>query len=112
MISRIITIPETLDAVWYTFRSIFTNFAPWKLVDGSLLDLGLSSSRFIVLALALALVGYIGNRHEKGIQIRGWIAARPLPLRWLIYYGAIFAVLIFGAYGWRYDASAFVYMQF
>ena len=112
VISRIITIPQSLDAVWYTIRSIFTNFAPWKLVDGSLLDMGLSSSRFVVLALALALVGYIGNRREKGIQIREWIAARPLPVRWLIYYGAIFAVLIFGAYGPGYIASDFVYMQF
>ena len=81
-------------------------------MDGSLLDLGLSSSRFLVLAIALFLVWLVGIRHEKGIQIREWIAAKPLPIRWLIYYGVIFAVLIFGAYGLGYNASDFVYMQF
>ena len=112
VISRIITIPESLEAVWYTIRSIFTSFAPWKLVDGSLLDLGISSSRFFVIAIALVLVWFVGVQHEKGIQIREWIAAKPLLIRWLIYYGAIFAILIFGAYGFGYNASDFVYMQF
>ena len=112
VISRIITIPDSLEATRDVFRRIFINFAPWKLVDGSMLKLGISSSRFIVLALALILVGFVGSRHEKGIKIREWIAARPLPIRWLIYYGVIFAVLIFGAYGPGYNASDFVYMQF
>ena len=112
VISRIITIPVSLEGVWYTFRAILTNFSPWKLVDGSLLDLGLSSSRFLVLAIALFLVWLVGIQHEKGIQIREWIAAKPLPIRWLIYYGVIFAVLVFGAYGLGYNASDFVYMQF
>lgn len=112
VISRIITIPESLGNTCSIIQTIFTNFAPWKLVDGGLLELGVSRPRFIVMILAIILVGLVGSQHEKGIKIREWIAARSLPIRWMIYYGAIFAVLIFGAYGWRYNASAFVYMQF
>lgn len=112
VISRIITLPETLEGTWYTIQSIFTNFAPWKLVDGSLYKLGIDSPQFFVTMLAIALVGFVGSRHEKGIRIREWIAARPIVIRWLIYYGAIFAVLIFGAYGPGYDAGSFVYMQY
>ena len=112
VISRIITLPETLEGIWYTIQSIFTNFAPWKLVDGSLYKLGIDRPQFLVTMLAIALVGFVGSRHEKGIRIREWIAARPIAIRWLIYYGAIFAVLIFGAYGPGYDAGSFVYMQY
>ena len=99
VISRIITLPETLEGTWYTIQSIFTNFAPWKLVDGSLYKLGIDRPQFLVTMLALALVGFVGSRHEKGIRIREWIAAS-------------FAVLIFGAYGPGYDAGSFVYMQY
>ena len=112
VISRIITIPSTLAVSWYIFTSIFTNFGPWKLVDGSLYNLGIDRSQFIVTMLAIALVGFVGSKQEKGIRIREWIAARPLPIRWAIYYAAIVAVLIFGAYGPGYDASAFVYMRY
>lgn len=112
MIGRIISIPGSLAESWYAIQSIFTNFAPWKLVDGSFYKLGINRPQFIVVVLAIILVGFVGNRHEKGMRIREWIAARPLPIRWLIYYGAIFAVLIFGAYGPGYDTSSFVYMAF
>ena len=112
VISRFITLPETLEGTWYSIQSIFTNFAPWKLVDGSLYKLGIDRPQFLVTILAIAFVGFVGSKHEKGIHIREWIAARPIVIRWLIYYGAIFAVLIFGAYGPGYDAGSFVYMQY
>jgi len=35
-----------------------------------------------------------------------------LVFRWIVLYGLIFAVLIFGKYGPAYDASAFIYEQF
>ena len=112
VISRIITLPETLEGTWYSIQSIFTNFAPWKLVDGSLYKLGIDRPQFFVTMLAIVFVGFVGSKHEKGIHIREWIAARPIVIRWLIYYGAIFAILIFGAYGPGYDAGSFVYMQY
>ena len=112
VIGRIISIPDSLAESWYVIQSIFTSFAPWKLVDGSLYNLGIDRPQFVVVVLAIILVGFVGSWHEKGVKIREWIAARPLPIRWLIYYAAIFAVLIFGAYGPGYDASSFIYMAF
>ena len=112
VIGRIITIPGSLAVSWYTIQSIFTNFALWKLMDRSIFSMGLSRTQFVVTLLAAALVGFIGSKQEKGIHIREWIAARPLPVRWAIYYAVILAVLIFGAYGPGYDAGSFVYMQY
>lgn len=112
VISRIISIPGTLAVSWYAFSAVFTDFAPWKLVDGSLYKLGLDRPRFIVTLLAVALVGFIGSRREKGTGIRKWIAALPLPVRWAIYLAAVFAVLVFGAYGPGYNAGLFTYMRY
>ena len=112
VISRFITLPKTLDVTWYAFRQIFTNFAPGRIIDGNLLKLGIDVPRFIVVSLAITLLGYVSHNQEKGIKIRKWIATQPLPVRWLIYYGGIIAVLVFGTYGPGYSASAFVYMAY
>ena len=40
------------------------------------------------------------------------LARQNIWFRWLVYYGLIFAVLIFGIYGPGYDASTFIYFQF
>ena len=45
-------------------------------------------------------------------MIRERIAGFVLPLRWLIYIAALYAVVIFGKYGPGFDAVDFVYMDF
>ena len=112
VISRIISLPRTMEVTRFAFRSIFTNFAPWKLFDGSLFNLGIDRPQFVVVMLAIALLAYVSGKQEKGVNVRQWIADRPLVIRWFIYYAAIFIVLIFGAYGVGYDASSFVYMAY
>ena len=41
-----------------------------------------------------------------------WLAKRPLPVRWLVYYSACVILLIFARYGSAYDASSFIYGGF
>jgi hypothetical protein len=48
----------------------------------------------------------------NGIQLIDWITKQGIWLRWVIYFTAIFGVLIFGVYGPGYDASQFIYFQF
>lgn len=112
VISRLITLPASRFVIKHVFATLFRNFAPGKLVDGSLLNMGISGPQWVVLLLAVALVAFIGHKQEKGVKIRQWIAQRPVLVRWGIYYAVVFAILIFGAYGAGYDASTFVYMRF
>lgn len=60
-------------------------------------------------ALVLFLVDWL---HHRGHQLRSELSARPLPLRWAVYIGAVLAVMIFGAYGDNYEPAAFIYAQF
>ena len=132
VISRLITLPGTLAGTALAFRKIFTQFQFWKLFNGSLFGNmsvsvngvepdglpgnlalpGFDERRFFVVVLALVLLWWVSRKEEQGIDCRAWVAQRPIVFRWLIYYGVIFAVLIFGAYGAAYNASAFVYMQY
>lgn len=64
----------------------------------------------------MALIGvaliWLVDILQEHIQIREWLAKRPLPVRWLVYYGACVILLIFARYGSAYDASSFIYGGF
>ena len=109
--ARIITVPGDLRLSWEAFRRIFTHFGPYALTDGTLLTLGLKGSELILLGFSLLLLWCVSMLQRSG-SVRGKIDEAPLPLRWALYLGAIFAVLIFGRYGPGFDAAAFVYMNY
>lgn len=72
--------------------------------------MGIASRLDLVLMLSgmAALVG-VDLLHERGVRLRKTIFACPLPLRWLIYEGAIFAFLLMG----RFLANgSFLYARF
>ena len=91
-------------------------FNIWIFTDGSLLKLGLDTPDFTVGILALGvllLVSLLQQKfHAEGKTVRGMLAQQNLPFRWIIYYGLIFTILIFGFYGPGYDASEFIYQNF
>lgn len=61
----------------------------------------------VAVLLMFSLARY--NRHETPDQfLAGW----RLPLRWLALYVLLFAIIIFGKYGPKYDKQAFIYFQF
>lgn len=89
-------------------RSVFTHV----LTLGSLFEIGLDTMDFYVLILAILLLVAVDIRKERKISIREWVEQQNLWMRWSLYLGLIFAVLIFGIYGSGYDSGTFIYMQF
>lgn len=110
-IGRLITAPGTLQASVQVLRQTFSCFNPWIFWDGTFYNVGLDLSDYIIVILGFILVLKVSLLQEK-ISVRAWIARRNIIVRWLIYYMAIFAILILGIYGSGYDASAFIYAQF
>lgn len=48
----------------------------------------------------------------KKIDLSQAIIKLVLPIRWIIYFAFIFAIIIFGIYGPEFSESAFIYFQF
>lgn len=88
----------------------FTNIA--FLVDKTLISLGLSTADWFILCIMLLILLGVDTAHERGIKIRQTIAEQGIVFRWIIYYAAMFAVVIFGIYGSGYDSASFIYQQF
>ena len=64
----------------------------------------------IILPLIITII--IAVKQEKGFDLLNWVTDRPFAVRTAVFYGMIFAVILFGIYGTAYDASSFIYLQF
>lgn len=84
----------------------------WVLFDGSLYQHGHEQKDFYVALIGVFLMLAVDLLHERGIRISQVIAAQPVLIRWTVYYGAIFTVIVLGYYGPGYQASGFVYGAF
>lgn len=102
----------TLTAGMEMFGKIFTDFRFGQLTDGTLLHLGISAADYAAVFGGFITVLTVGLIHERGISIRDRIAEFRLAPRWSIYYGTVFLVIIFGAYGPGYRPVDLIYAGF
>ena len=111
MIGRLLTLPGNLLTSRWIGRKIFV-YNPWVLFDGTFFHLGWDEKDAWVIIFALLILWRASVLQERGIPIRQSIAKWPLVIRWAFYFGAIFAVLIFGVYGTGFSGTTFVYMNY
>lgn len=97
-----------------TFRMFFnmlTHYNFMELINGGLLELGISTADYGILLVGTAVLICVSLIGRNG-SVREKIAQKPLVVRFFIWYGLFLSVLLFGAYGEGYDASQFIYNQF
>ena len=105
---RVTDLQEALEVA----RMSLTNITPWVFTDGTIFQYGISSAHMLVLILFVFIAVKVDILHEKQIKIRECIQKQHIIIRWTIYLGAIFSILLFGVYGIGYDAKSFIYMNF
>lgn len=96
----------------HVLKSILTEWNPWIWFDKTVYSLGLDAPNLWAGIVAIFILWKMSSLQEHGVHILEKIAEFPLPVRWAVYLGGIFSVLIFGWYGPGFDASNFIYMQF
>lgn len=94
------------------FESICTVHNKEIFWDGSLWELGLLRSEWVLLLFSIILVLIVEYVHKRNQHVRVFIAAKPGWIRWIIYMLLFWSVVMFGIYGVNYEASAFIYFQF
>ena len=92
-------------------RNMLSGFAPWTLFDGTLASFGISGLDWAILLAALGLLGLISALREKGYD-SGCILKQGMAARALVCWALFMSIVIFGAYGGEYSASAFIYAGF
>lgn len=93
------------------YKAIFVNFnfAKWK---AEINMLGLGRIKYAIAFFSFGIVVIADILHEKGIYITEKMKKMPAPVRWALWYAAIFFVILFGAYGPGYTAEAMMYAGF
>lgn len=108
--ARLLTAPGDIKVTAYMITHFKWN--PWIFFDDSLFSLGLDWKNVVLLLLCILLLWHVERKQEHGVSFREKTAALPLVLRWILYYGLFFSIIIFGIYGPGYNSADFVYMQF
>ena len=102
---------ENLAKALVYCRNMLRGLAPWALFDGSLTAFGISSLDWAILLFALGLLGLVSVLREKGFD-SGCILKQSMAARALLCWAMFIGILVFGAYGGEYSASAFIYAGF
>ena len=93
------------------YKNLFGTFNPGILADGSLMELGLGHVDYLVIVMSTVMVIIVSFIREK-TDVRKKIAGYNIVMRWAIYLGLLFFVVIFGNYGPGYSAAEFIYQGF
>lgn len=78
----------------------------------TLQKLGVSAVDARVLTAGTLLLFAVSLAEENGKDVRGWLAARALPIRWAILMTGVLAVLLMGVWGSGFSEASFIYFNF
>ena len=98
----------TLRMMW----SMITSFKISVFYDGSLMDIGLTASDYMVLLVGFAVVLGVSIIKLKKGSVRDGLYARSSLSFYNIMAVMLIVTLVYGAYGTGYDSSQFIYTQF
>ncbi|MCR5054857.1 MAG: MBOAT family protein, partial [Lachnospiraceae bacterium] len=97
--------------VFSLFGSVFTTGNYHIFADGSLLNIGLSVSDYVIIAVSTVLL-FIISMIQRKAPVREQISTLSFPVQAAVWSLLFIAVILFGAYSIGYDASQFIYNRF
>ena len=101
------TVPETFRV----FGSMFTVWNLPLLFRGGIASLGLSGGDWIAAFIGVLIMLLVSLVQRKGLLTPRFLAAK-LPVRLIIFGCLLFTILVFGYYGFGFDAGQFIYNRF
>ena len=93
-------------------QSLFLVHNPWILFNDSLLELGLDWKEWCILIISIIILLFVSYAQECGLCIRDEILKKSIYARWFLYIAAIIGIMIFGTYGFGFNAQEFIYGGF
>lgn len=105
---------DCYSSVADTFRAFLSMIQVWNwqvLWNGDLLEVGLSGLDYFIILFGVLVMLMVSILKCK-TNVRDYIASKPYPVRFIVWFGLFVIVLLMGTYGIGYDSSQFIYNQF
>ena len=103
---------NSLSEGFLFFKNLCAEWNPWVISDGTLTALGLDYLDWLVLLIAMMVMLMVETLQELKVGVYDYVMQQNIVVRWLIYYGIIIALIIFGIYGPQFDTSNFIYYKY
>lgn len=102
---------DSLYAVKTMFKSIFHLSYVYSNKTFFLLG-GITQKDIFILMISISIFVVTSILREHKISIRDKFEKQNLLFRWIVLYGLMFSIIIFGIYGNGYNVQNFIYGQF
>lgn len=104
---------DSVEIAFTYIQRLFTCPDPWALTTGFLYSIGLERQEMNILLLSISALLFVDiMKRKNNIRFENIADNQNFWVRGLIIFVLIFAVIIFGAYGYSFDAQQFIYFQF
>lgn len=124
-LSKMITTFALVCFSWIFFRAdsisvafsyigrMFTQLNPWALTNGSIYNIGLSRQEMNILLISIAVLLFVDYmKRKKNVRFENITDNENFWVRGVVIFVLLFVVIVFGAYGYSFDAQEFIYFQF
>ena len=101
-----------LRSAFYLLKRMILAFQPGKMFGFVFENIGLSTQKMVVLLLAIALLFMVDYMKYKKKSVCEFVFAQDAWMRYVIYLGLLFFILVFGVYGMVYEQTSFIYFKF
>lgn len=103
------TATDGIHILWNMVRE----WNPWIFTDNSLFNLGLDAKNFRMAVFSIVILFLVDLfRADDKQRLRSLLSQQSVIFRWVVYFAALFFIIIFGIYGPSYNASSFIYSGF
>lgn len=110
-IGRVFFRADSIGTAFSIFGRTFSNLSFSNLNASHIFTFGMEPKDFVIILLGIIVLWAVSMLQER-MPVRKTIAKQNIFFRWIIYFAAIYIILIFGMYGPAYSAADFIYAGF